>query len=46
MLMHHEEGGDVTPYVGVWIETFPKQCESALILVTPYVGVWIETSSQ
>ena len=34
---------DVTPYVGVWIET----CEgSALVVrkvVTPYVGVWIET---
>ena len=33
----------VTPFVGVWIETFwhcPKGSEKA---VTPFVGVWIET---
>ena len=34
----------VTPYVGVWIETFKswKQCDERA--VTPYVGVWIETT--
>ena len=34
---------DVTPYVGVWIETshFFGSCIGKF--VTPYVGVWIET---
>ena len=34
---------DVTPYVGVWIETFPYLCIVERETVTPYVGVWIET---
>ena len=33
----------VTPYVGVWIETFPRWLLQILPYVTPYVGVWIET---
>ena len=33
----------VTPYVGVWIETFPLIISVLLLEVTPYVGVWIET---
>ena len=33
----------VTPFVGVWIETFTifQPCEHTD--VTPFVGVWIET---
>ena len=34
---------NVTPYVGVWIETDLKLSSSKLFIVTPYVGVWIET---
>ena len=33
----------VTPYVGVWIETYLGVKDRKQILVTPYVGVWIET---
>ena len=33
----------VTPYVGVWIETFKEIMNFCIIVVTPYVGVWIET---
>ena len=33
----------VTPYVGVWIETNPRNPIQEAPLVTPYVGVWIET---
>ena len=35
---------DVTPFVGVWIETLPEQCEYFQQSVTPFVGVWIETT--
>ena len=35
---------DVTPYVGVWIETPTCDCFQNHSQVTPYVGVWIETS--
>ena len=35
---------NVTPYVGVWIETSFPQPERQVLTVTPYVGVWIETS--
>ena len=34
---------DVTPCVGVWIETKAFDFSIMLILVTPCVGVWIET---
>ena len=34
---------DVTPYVGVWIETVKLSYEGRDSIVTPYVGVWIET---
>ena len=34
---------NVTPYVGVWIETIQSSCCLVLPIVTPYVGVWIET---
>ena len=33
----------VTPYVGVWIETFDNAQLKESVSVTPYVGVWIET---
>ena len=35
--------GNVTPFVGVWIETWVKEDCSDSCLVTPFVGVWIET---
>ena len=34
---------EVTPYVGVWIETARPCLHEPLHQVTPYVGVWIET---
>ena len=34
---------NVTPHVGVWIETLIKEAEEKSRLVTPHVGVWIET---
>ena len=34
---------DVTPYVGVWIETCWISPARRKPPVTPYVGVWIET---
>ena len=34
---------DVTPFVGVWIETVYAQRTVADVKVTPFVGVWIET---
>ena len=33
----------VTPFVGVWIETFDKLNDFEKMEVTPFVGVWIET---
>ena len=36
---------EVTPHVGVWIETIKMRRTSRHILVTPHVGVWIETFS-
>ena len=34
---------EVTPYVGVWIETSHYTPLAEGVEVTPYVGVWIET---
>ena len=34
---------DVTPYMGVWIETTLKAILIRMERVTPYMGVWIET---
>ena len=34
---------EVTPYVGVWIETVRTSLFRQKYVVTPYVGVWIET---
>ena len=34
---------EVTPFVGVWIETSQQQWYNMLSGVTPFVGVWIET---
>ena len=47
-LKHHEGGSrimenDVTPFVGVWIETSAALCLLGSAAVTPFVGVWIET---
>ena len=39
MIKHKE----VTPCVGVWIETQHLSGEAVDIKVTPCVGVWIET---
>ena len=36
---------EVTPFVGVWIETQAYCCRVNQIQVTPFVGVWIETCS-
>ena len=38
-VQHHE----VTPHVGVWIETDVTICSYTRLFVTPHVGVWIET---
>ena len=38
-----DTGGNVTPYVGVWIETSSRIGRYTPTPVTPYVGVWIET---
>ena len=35
----------VTPYVGVWIETYYAEYNLDHKKVTPYVGVWIETQA-
>ena len=34
---------DVTPFVGVWIETIVPLWNGKKHKVTPFVGVWIET---
>ena len=34
---------NVTPHVGVWIETAPDSAQASGGSVTPHVGVWIET---
>ena len=36
---------EVTPCVGVWIETLARTIRTRWQPVTPCVGVWIETSS-
>ncbi len=36
----------VTPFVGVWIETFGIAQKNQKASVTPFVGVWIETRCQ
>ena len=33
----------VTPFVGVWIETYFTRTAPLETAVTPFVGVWIET---
>ena len=33
----------VTPFVGVWIETYTQSSSAVKQEVTPFVGVWIET---
>ena len=40
-----ESFGQVTPCVGVWIETYKADKTTGVMRVTPCVGVWIETSS-
>ena len=35
---------NVTPFVGVWIETCALRSSSEISDVTPFVGVWIETA--
>ena len=42
-LGYYEDWRNVTPYVGVWIETWAASCLGTGVTVTPYVGVWIET---
>ena len=34
---------EVTPFVGVWIETAALRLSNSDLAVTPFVGVWIET---
>ena len=38
-----DEAMEVTPCVGVWIETLMKAKQLPNHIVTPCVGVWIET---
>ena len=33
----------VTPFVGVWVETFSESLSELSLEVTPFVGVWVET---
>ena len=40
------EKGEVTPHVGVWIETENYTLTTIMQNVTPHVGVWIETSEE
>ena len=40
---HAQSVEDVTPFVGVWIETDHQRTERDYQVVTPFVGVWIET---
>ena len=35
---------EVTPFVGVWIETYYALNNTHKLPVTPFVGVWIETA--
>ena len=39
-----KESLQVTPFVGVWIETKVTDGNMQEYVVTPFVGVWIETS--
>ena len=42
-----ERRTQVTPFVGVWIETLVFYLLLSLVLkVTPFVGVWIETTGR
>ena len=38
-----EKRENVTPFVGVWIETDKSRTFASQSRVTPFVGVWIET---
>ena len=37
---------NVTPFVGVWIETYYHEDTYNPVQVTPFVGVWIETEKK
>ena len=41
--MVFEQVDAVTPFVGVWIETWEHEYQWYKRIVTPFVGVWIET---
>ena len=41
-----DRAGNVTPCVGVWIETIMHPRQTGQGIVTPCVGVWIETYSE
>ena len=41
---HLNGDNEVTPHVGVWIETLKNNGNGNRERVTPHVGVWIETS--
>ena len=43
--LHHRLAVNVTPFVGVWIETYVDLASWLNDIVTPFVGVWIETLS-
>ena len=43
MVEHRSSAPEVTPFVGVWIETSGAYKKITICLVTPFVGVWIET---
>ena len=39
------EFGNVTPFLGVWIEIFRDRRERNSKNVTPFLGVWIEITT-
>ena len=43
LFLDEDEENQVTPFVGVWIETEERLVRCRLVAVTPFVGVWIET---
>ena len=45
ILLADRNPSDVTPHVGVWIETLYTAYQLHWLIVTPHVGVWIETKS-
>ena len=43
---YQQKFDDLTPHVGVWIETVRPNASSSVGILTPHVGVWIETGAR